>query len=79
MTMSIGLILGRIDRVNIKNAEKIIARAGAQIIVTITMFIRRELVIGRDAVGVVAILILILRPNGLRTASQARLAGEGSV
>lgn len=79
MTMSIGLILGGIDRVNIKNAEKIIAGAGAQIIVTITMFIRRELVIGRDVVGVVAILILILRPNGLRTAGQAGLAGEGSV
>ena len=79
MTMSIGLILGRIDRVNIKNAEKIIARAGAQIIVTITMFIRRKLVIGKDAAGTAAILILILRPNGLRTAGQAGLAGEGSV
>lgn len=79
MTMSIGLILGGIDRINIKNAEKIIARAGAQIIVTITMFIRRELVIGRDAAGTAAIPILILRPNGLRTAGQAGLAGEGSV
>ena len=76
---SIGLILWGIDKVNIKNAEKITAAAGAQIIVTIMMFIRRELVIGEDAAGATAIPILILRPNGLRTAGQAGLAGEGSV
>lgn len=77
--MFIGMIPGRIDKVNIKNVEKITAAAGAQIIVTITMFIRRELVIRKNVEKVLVIATLIKTPSLLRIVDQARAAKMGSV
>ena len=77
--MFIGMIYGRINRVNINTVEKITAAAGAQIIVTITMFIRRELVIRKDAKKILVTAILIKTPSLLRTVGQARAAKMGSV
>jgi len=76
--MSIGLILGGIDRVNIKNVEKITAAAGAQIIVTITMFIKRELAIRKNVEKVLVIATLMKTSNLLRTVDRARVAKMGS-
>ena len=77
--MFIGMIHGRINRVNIKNVEKITAAAGVQIIVTITMFIRKELVIRKDAKKILVTVILIKTPSLLRIVGQARAAKMESV
>ena len=77
--MFIGMIHGRINRVNIKNVEKITAAAGAQIIVTITMFIKKELVIRKDAKKILVTAILIKTPSLLRTVDRARAAKMESV